>query len=78
VFAHIFFLHILPAPQEVGQDFAPPPTVIILNFCVIWSFCILVPETTGDQMVLGYSIVGKIRDLYVAIIRFLFVFPNVV
>jgi len=42
--------------------------VIILNalFCVIWSFCMLVSETTGDQIVLAYSIAGKIRDLHVA------------
>jgi len=42
--------------------------VIILNalFCVIWSFCMLVSETTGVQMVLAYSIVGTIRDLCVA------------
>jgi len=33
---------------------------------VIWSFCMLVSETTGDQMMLAYSIAGKIRDLYVA------------
>jgi len=43
--------------------------VIILSalFCVIWSFCMVVSETTGDQMVLAYSFVGKIKDLYVAI-----------
>jgi len=29
-------------------------------------FCILVSEATGDQMVLAYSIVGRISDLYVA------------
>jgi len=26
----------------------------------------LLSETTGEQVVLAYSIVGKIRDLYVA------------
>jgi len=36
----------------------------------------LVSETTGDPMVLAYSIVGKIRD-FMWLIGFLFVFPNV-
>jgi len=41
--------------------------LIILNalFYVIWSFCMLVYETAGDQIMLAYSNVGKIRDLKV-------------
>jgi len=51
--------------------------VIILNalFCVIYSFCMLVSETTGDQMVLAYSIASKIRGLYVTS-RLSFCFPQ--